>query len=439
MRFVVLIFIRLTLNDFFRALPNELQILIIAPLPIPTILNLRLASKSFHSLVTLNEPTIARYHISNSVPKYALRLYPQPDPSRFNLHYLCSIWHRLHVAAKLAKLISEHTTKEIFLRDSEAKYLEFQPQHTRMRRRLMPLIFTIFHFFEKCRELHVAHLVSGGVPLRLQAYTLNPIERKVMDMYDDQTLLQVHQVFPLILSSYSRRLRPPSYAGRLERSIKGYLKDKPADEVYTTVLAVGGLRQAESFWQTKGYNARRAAVDTWYSFVTQGPVEVATKSKLSMITSFGRKKTTAAAAVVDAASAEGAAGHDVISCNEWFCVKTSCTKSSQHRCPDGLVFHTSLSAGPPMSPLPRDQLRLLLADQQPWTQVWLPTAEAVVLDRDIVENSSKIKRNTQVLLELIREDGTAIDEEWAPGLSQVRQSDLQNFLSMEAMEGALQD
>lgn len=302
----------------------------------------------------------------------------------------------------------------------------------------MPLIFTIFHFFEKYRELHAAHLSSGRVPLRLQAFTLNPIERQVMEMYDDQTLLQVHQVFPLILSSYSRRLRPPSYAGRLERSIRGYLKDKPADEVYTTVLAIGGLRQAESFWQTKGYNARRAAVDTWYSFVTQGPVEVATKSKLSMVTSFGRKKA-AAAAVVDAASAEGAAGHDVTSCNEWFCVKPSCAKSLQHRHHDGLVFNTSMAHGPPMNPLPREQLRLLLADQQPWTQVWLPTAEAVVLERNIVESSSQIKRNTQVLLELIREDGTPIDEEWAPGLSQVRQSDLQNFLSMQAMEGALQD
>ncbi len=89
------------------------------------------------------------------------------------------------------------------------------------------------------------------------------------------------------------------------------------------------------------------------------------------------------------------------------------------------IYNTSLAAGPPMKPLPRDELKLILYDQQPWTSIWLPTAEAVILERKIVENSQKIKRNTQVLLELIREDGPAIEEEWAPGLSQASRRTLQ--------------
>lgn len=218
----------------------------------PTILNLRLASRFFHRLVSINETTIARYHLAHSVPRYAINLYPAPSPSNLNLHYLCGLWHRLHVSAKLSKLIAEYTTKETFLRNTEAKFQEFQPQHNRMRQRLMPLLFTMYHFFETYRDLHVKHLTANGAPLRAQAYTLNPIERQVMDMYDDRTLLHLHQVFPLILSSYHRRFRPPSYVGTIERSLKGYLKDKPADEVYSTILTVGGLRQAESFWRTRG-------------------------------------------------------------------------------------------------------------------------------------------------------------------------------------------
>ena len=402
-------------------LPNELQLQIIASLPVPTILNLRLVSRSFHNLVTMNEPPIARYHIINSVPAYALRLYPSPDPSAVNLHYLCGLWHRLHVAQKLSVLISEHTTKEIFLRDTEAKWIEFLPQLTRMRRRLMPLIFTMFHFFEKYRELHLQHLQANGVPLRLQPFTLNPIEKQVMDLYDDDLLLAVHQVFPLVLSSFSRRLRPPSYAGRLERSIKGMLKDKPADEVYATIILVGGLRQAERFWETKGYNTRRAAVDQWYGLVSHDPVQASSqKSKLSSI--LGRKKS---APSTDAAVVEVSAGtyHDADGCNEWYCVRPGCGGS--HGTNKSHVFNTSVAAGPPMSPLPRDQLKLILSDQQPLTGIWLQTAEAVILDRKIVENSQKIKRNTQVLLELIKEDGPAIDEEWAPGLSQASRRTLQ--------------
>jgi hypothetical protein len=373
--------------------------------------------------VTLNESSIARYHLLHSVPAYALRLYPVPDPSQVNLHYLCGLWHRLHVAQKLAVLISEHTTKEIFLRDTEAEWIEFLPQLTRMRRRLMPLVFTMFHFFEMYRDLHLQHLEAHGVPLRLQPFTLNPIEKQVMDMYDDDLLLTVHQVFPLVLSSFSRRLRPPLYTSRLERSIKGMLKDKPADEVYATIIIIGGLRQVERFWETKGYNIRRAAVESWYGLVTHNPVQSSPqKSKFFLkLAALGRKKVTLPA---DPAPAEPAGGvnHKAEVCNDWYCVKPSCVRN--HRITNNPIYNTSMAAGPPMKPLPRDQLKLILSDQQPLTSIWLPTAEAVILERKIVENTKEIKRHTHVLLELIKEDGPAI-EEWAPSLSQASQRTLQ--------------
>ena len=68
-----------------------------------------------------------------------------------------------------------------------------------------------------------------------------------------------------------------------------------------------------------------------------------------------------------------------------------------------------------MSPLPRDQLQLLLPDLQHLTNIWIHTAEALILERKIVERPQDIKRNTQVLLELIRDDGTDGLEEWSSG------------------------
>jgi hypothetical protein len=298
----------------------------------------------------------------------------------------------------------------------------------------MPLVFTLFHFFETYRDLHVKQLMATGIPLSHQPFTLNPIESQVMDMYDDQTLLKVHQVFPLVISSFSRRLRPPSYAGRLERSLKGYLKDRPPDEVYATILAVGGLRQAQRFWETKGYNARRAAVDTWYGFVTKTPVEAPPKSKMSLqkITHLGRKKANP---VVEAANSEVAAGHDVTSCNEWFCVKPSCQAARRRHSTDNLVFHSSLAAGPPMSPLSRDQLRLVLPDLQHLSNIWMHTAEALILERKIVERPQDIKRNTQVLLELIRDDGTDGMDDWTTGTT----SEITRRAATEPQDGSISD
>ncbi|KAN0117261.1 hypothetical protein V8E51_003238 [Hyaloscypha variabilis] len=416
------------LQSLLLALPNELQAQVIAPLPIHTILTLRLVSKSFHTLITLNEASIARYHATHSLPRYALQLYPLPDPTAINLHYLCSIWHRLHVATKLSTMISAQATKEIFLRTTEAQRLEFEPQHRRMRQRLVPLIFALFHFFETYRDLHVRHLAGGGTPIHLQPFTLNPIECQVMALYDDRTLLKVHQVFPLVMSSFSRRLRPPSYAGRVERSFKGYLKDRPADEVYSTIIAVGGLRQAQRFWETKGYNARRAAVDIWYGFVTRSPVEAPPKSKMSIITNLGRKKPNPAA---DAATSETAAGHNSTSCNEWFCVKPACQNGRRRHSTDNLVFHSSLSAGPPMSPLSREQLRLVLPDLQHLSNIWCHTAEALILERKIVERAQDIKRTHQVLLELIRDDGTDGLDDW----SAANTADSGRTVNIEGQEG----
>jgi len=70
-----------------------------------------------------------------------------------------------------------------------------------------------------------------------------------------------------------------------------------------------------------------------------------------------------------------------------------------------------------MGPLPREYLRLLLADLPSLQHIWLITAEALILERKIVERSQDIKRNAQVMLELIQEDGTAEEDEWWYGRS----------------------
>ncbi|KAM0148107.1 hypothetical protein ACHAQE_009980 [Botrytis cinerea] len=406
-----------SLSDLFLTLPAELQAQILSPLPIHTILDLRQVSRSFHTLITLNEAPIARHHATHTLPRYTIRLFPLPDPEKLNLHYLCGIWHRLHVASKLSTLVSIQARKEIFLRTTEAQVLEFQPQYERMRQRLVPLVFTIFHFFETYRKVYARHLERRGAPLTRLPYTLNPFETYAMNMYDDRTLLHVHQVFPLFMSSFSRRLRPPSYVGRVERSIRGYLKDRPPDEVYSAILTIGGLQQAEKFWKTKGYNARRAAVDQWYGSLQScrlpivEPSTAAPKSKMSKFTHLGRKK----APQPIANPPSGISSHDSSGCNEWFCDKSNCIASRRNVSDGSLVWRTSLSAGPPMRPLGREVLGLLVEGVPDLQELWAKTAEALILERGIVDRPERIKKNSMVLLDLIKEDGRDEMEGWEPG------------------------
>ncbi|CAK7207339.1 hypothetical protein SEUCBS139899_010149, partial [Sporothrix eucalyptigena] len=390
----------------FYNLPTELQVQIIASMPLADILQLRLSSRNMHAMVTANESPIVRYHLQHNVPAYAKRLYP-PDYSRLDFRYLCGIWHRLHVAAKLSSFICQWVTKEIFLRTTEAQKLEFAPQNERMRRRLIPLLFTIFHFFETYRARHLQYIIDhNGKGLQQTPYTINPIEAEIMNMYDDRTLLQVHQVFPLVIASFCRRLRPPSYVGRLEKSLRGYIKDKPADEVHVATLCIGGLRQVERFWEIKGYNIRRNAVDVWYNSVTKDPAESAAKPRRALM-GLGRKMSSLA--IRDDSSSTTAFSKPTF--DGFNTEPGSMDDATWERC-NNLIFNTSLADGMPMQLPSRDHLRLLLSDLPVLQQLWLVTAEALILERKIVDKQSDIRRNAQVMLELIREDGFAEEDEW---------------------------
>ncbi|RDA90537.1 hypothetical protein CP533_4136 [Ophiocordyceps camponoti-saundersi (nom. inval.)] len=391
----------LSSGQVFFSLPNELQVHIISLLPLTDVLNLRLVCKSWHAIITLNESPIVRHHLDNYIPAYALRLYPVAVPGEITLHHLCGLWHRLHVAAKLAFLMCEWITKDIFLRQTEAQRASFGPQHERMRRRLIPLLFTIFHFFETYRILHLKQIAEhDGHGLQRKPYTINPIERQILAMYDDRTLLRVHEVFPLVISSFCRRLRPPTYVGRVERSLRGYLRERPSDEVHAAILCIGGLRQVERLWEIKGYNSRRAAVDAWYHALTKESTVDACTSKLRLgLKGFGRKRP--------------AAGPRPSSGDGWPRAKTSSDFSGPTSVDEpNWIFCTSLAAGMPMTLPPKEHAQLILDDLPSLQHIWLVTAEATILDRGIVPRTQDIKRNQQVMLDLIREDGMGEEDDW---------------------------
>jgi hypothetical protein len=252
----------LTFEQRFFALPSDLQVQIISSLRIPDILNLRVTSRSWHNLISLNETPISRAFLEQSpFPRFVINLYPLPDPSEITLHYICGQWHRLFVASRLSAAMTEWITKDIFLRTTETKLLDFFPQKALMRRRLVPVLFVMFHFFETYRHLHIKRLVEQSYGLRREPYTTNPIELQILSMYDNETLLQVHQVFPLLVSALSRMLRPPSYLSRIERSLRGYHKRPPPSHVNAVIFCIGGLREVAKFSEIEDYEVRRMAVD----------------------------------------------------------------------------------------------------------------------------------------------------------------------------------
>lgn len=395
-------------EERFFTLPSDLRVQIIASLHVSDILNLRMASRNWHNLISLNEAPISRTFLQyNPVPPFATCLYPIPNPSEINLHYICGLWHRLLVVSKLSTVMTEWVTRDYFLRKTEAQRLEFLPQQDRMRFRLVPLLFTIFHFFEMYRHLHLKRRLD---PLRGEAYTINRIELQIMKMYDNETLLQVHQIFPLLVSFLNRRLKPPSYLGHLERSLRGYVQDPPPDHVQVAILCVGGLTEVARFSDIKAYDERRKAVDSWYTSVAPSPSPINSESQSHGWLMRLRRKHSRQASFNPADSSTDNAASTSCSISSLSSPGDSpdgCRRSS-HR--GSILFNTSLAAGPPMSPLPAAHTRLLLPDLPLLENIWLLTAEALLLKRHVVERRQDIKRNAQVMHELTQEGITDADE-----------------------------
>jgi hypothetical protein len=119
--------------------------------------------------------------------------------------------------------------------------------------------------------------------------------------------------------------------------------------------------------------------------------------------SFGRKKSSAEG------DAHSHASHDN--------VFRRGSHASGHSYTDdhGFVFKSSLAAGAPMSPLRYDQAQEILNDLPTLQHIWVVTAEALVLERNIVKGPQYIKRNQHVMLDLISEDGLNQEDEWLYG------------------------
>ncbi|KAH8752094.1 hypothetical protein BGZ57DRAFT_912926 [Hyaloscypha finlandica] len=398
----------LPFEEHFFALPSDLQVHVVAYLCVPDILNLRLTSKNWHDFVSVNETPISRAFLEcNPVPRFAIELYPLPASPDLNLHYIRGLWHRLSVTSELSALMTDWITTDIFLRKDKVQQSEFLSQQARIRRRLIPLLFTIFHFFETYRHLHLKHLLENDHELLPEGWKFSPVDRKIMIMYDDETLLQVHQIFPFLLAYLDRKLRPPSFLAPLERFVRGYARGSFPDHVHVGILCIGGLRKVTRFTEIENYDARRTAVANWYASISQELIGSISQSRrwTKYLGQKQSKQASSNATVEDmgnAASTSEDIQHLSSRRNNGDEVGAN-SDSNQNNNPKTLTAM-------PMSPLSVEHARLLIPDLPALEQIWVPTAEALLLARQVVERKQDIKRYGQSMHELILEKFTAADE-----------------------------
>lgn len=394
-------------EEHFFGLPSDLRVHIIAYLCVPDILNLRKISKDWLEFITVNETPISRTFLENNpVPRFAIYLYPLPAPLELDFRYISELWHRLSLTSKLSTLLADWITTDIFLRKNDIEQLEFLPQKARIHRRLIPMMFTLSHFFETYRQLHLKHILENDHPLLPGNFTFNNVERHIMNMYDNETLLQTHQVFPVLVSCLSRRLRPPSYYGRLERSLHGYVRGPLPHHVHVGMLCIGGLEEVIRILRHQSLDDRRSAVDDWYSSVFQQHINYTPDTRRWPLAFRQKTRRPSSSSGVDhsmhPASASNSSRPRTAHGGSQDKPRDIKGKGKQKADPNSL-------SGAVKERLPPELARSLLQNLPALEQIWIPTAEALLLARHAVERWQDIKRNGQAMHELILDEFTAAD------------------------------
>ncbi|KAF8465944.1 hypothetical protein BDZ91DRAFT_214567 [Kalaharituber pfeilii] len=256
-----------TLAALFFELPTELQLGIVGHLQVYDIIRLRQTNRSFRNLIQDHESYIVKQHVKLWVPKYILLLFPIPMEPR--LQYLEEITYKQRIALQLAVYLAEQIVKEMSQRSNIRRKSTLSPQAMayvveQLRLGMSPLILALYHFLETYRVRKEQKLKDDQQASSLEGEPEATgdihIQSDILFQYPDCLLLQVHQMYHLMVHLLFRRLTPqPMWLWRTPLwrwHHTPFGPNRPTDETFAKVLLIGGIPEVWKLYRIKG-NGRR--------------------------------------------------------------------------------------------------------------------------------------------------------------------------------------
>ena len=257
------------LGDMFFAMPNEIQVQILCCLGTSDILSLRITSKPLEELLQLNASAISHLVLRNSSlglnQKVLEKFYPRPLPIE-NLDYFLKMMHREKVILGMVSTIADYVQMEVYQVKSASRRKQFAPSRARMESRLKASSFIIYHFLERyraglmrdsertCSKSPGTCMVEPG-PFRTE------MQKLIIDGYPEDMLLPAFQFYRVMVSAYRQKLRPPTYAGTIERKLRGWDRTPASDADVAQVLIYGGMEEVLKIMLHPSYGARLQALN----------------------------------------------------------------------------------------------------------------------------------------------------------------------------------
>ena len=229
-------------------------------------MNLRCASRDCCNMVTRHGADLFRHftrdgELEKIASIYRSAVVPAIEPS---FHHLCGLRHRAIIADKLALFLVTHRMCEkarvqpVVLLQDPRKIVILRLAAIGLR----PYFFILYHFFECFRAILVYSSKCKGAwgDKRAQS-TILSIESWLLDHYTPEAGSRALRLWREVLRLVYRKLRPATYATKVERTFRGWSHPAASETEIRDLLVFGGLEALYRVVSIKGYASRMKAFD----------------------------------------------------------------------------------------------------------------------------------------------------------------------------------
>ena len=259
--------------ELFINLPGELQLEILYELSPSDISSLRATCRAFHEVIHMQASPIVRHLIKTSIFREDyIGLYPLPEPpTAVGLDYLYGTSHRLCVVRGLSQHMADFIMTKIYRCHTSSQVRKSTPRYNNMVANMIPALLVLFHFFESYRAALVRsadkRIFGGDHDGGTTGFFPNFAheESEIIRKYDTwKQLWRAHSMYRLLTVVFGLKLRPPSYAGKLERALRGWGKKPTTREDLVKLMVLGGLEEVKNILGTSSHRAGRNILDNFY-------------------------------------------------------------------------------------------------------------------------------------------------------------------------------
>lgn len=240
-------------------MPRELLAHILTELCIADLLSLRISSRALNELITACGAPLVRFWVKEKMGTLHTRLYPAPRTNEADFHYLLAMRRRHIASVRLTRELANFVLKDTLKHTSERQRQMWASVYQKM----IPLVFGVGYFLEEHRR-HILERDLGRIRPRSHiGYDICTTpgipnhDRMILKKLDPPLRLQFFYMYCFILQVLTRKLRPPTYAGSVEKVLRGWHGRPACAEDVAFVLVLGGVGQVAKLLAVQNYSERR--------------------------------------------------------------------------------------------------------------------------------------------------------------------------------------